>query len=204
MKVIDHEIRLVNNTTHPIYIPKNEHLCHIRPSQKLDLAKIRNTKSDFKPAMIRSNNIPFSESIKIDQQLSTEWVGAFKNLHLSFDIVFESTIGSYNGFSGKLKARILFGSTVPPPRKLHAPTYGRDNLQLLQDKFDELESQGVFGRPEDHGVVVEHVSPSFLVKKPSGGYRLVTAFTALSEFTKTLPTLMPTVEDMLRTISEWK
>ena len=75
-------------------------------------------------------------------------------------------------------------TAVGSQSKLHAPTYGRDNLQLLQDKFDELESQGVFGRPEDYGVVVEHVSPSFLVKKPSGGYRLVTAFTALSGFTK--------------------
>ena len=203
-KVIDNEIRIVNNTENPIYIPKNEHLCQIRPSQNIDLAKIKNTKSDFKPVVNRSNSILHSDSIQIDKQLSAEWVGAFRHLHQNFDLVFESTIGRYNGFSGKLKARILFGSTVPPPRKLHAPTYGRDNLQLLQDKFDELESQGVFGRPEDYGVVVEHVSPSFLVKKPSGGYRLVTAFTALSGFTKTLPTLMPTVEDMLRTISEWK
>ena len=77
-------------------------------------------------------------------------------------------------------------------------------MQALQDKFDELESQGVFARPEDVGVVVQHVSPSFLVRKPSGGHRLVTAFTALGEYIKTLPTTMPTVESILRTVSEWR
>ena len=47
----------------------------------------------------------------------------------------------------------------------------------LQDKFDSLEIQGVFARPEDVDVVQEHVSPSFLVRKASGiGYSLLTAF----------------------------
>ena len=63
----------------------------------------------------------------------------------------------------------------------------------------------MFARPEDVGVVVQHVSPSFLVKKSSGtGHRLVTAFTSLGEYIKSLPSLMPTVESTLRTISEWK
>jgi hypothetical protein len=74
----------------------------------------------------------------------------------------------------------------------------------LQNKFDELESQGVFARPEDVGVVVEHVSPSFLVAKPKGGHRLVTNFSSLLDYCKTLPTIMPTVDSVLRTISSWK
>ena len=90
-----------------------------------------------------------------------------------------------NRYSGKLKARILFGSTAPPAKKLHAPTYSNQNLQLLQEKFDMLEAEGVLGRPEDHGVTVEHVSASFLVRKNSGGFRLVTAFTALSSLAAT-------------------
>jgi hypothetical protein len=64
-----------------------------------------------------------------------------------------------------------------------------------------LESQNVFARPEAVGVIVEHVSPSFLVRKSSGGHRLVTA---LGEYSKTLPTLMPTVENTLLIISSWK
>ena len=74
---------------------------------------------------------------------------------------------------------------MPPSRKLNVPLYDRNNLDLLQELFDWLEQQGVFARPEDINVVVEHVSPSFLVKKKSGGYRLVTAFTALGQYCKT-------------------
>ena len=206
IKAIDGEIRLVNNTLSPIYIPKNEQICNIRAAHIVNHDQgISKPSAQIKP-VTSSSSSSHSEAVVIDpnKQLSSKWVDAFTVLNKNFDSVFEPSIGRYNGFAGKLKARILFGSTVPPPRKLHAPTYNRDNLQQLQDKFDELESQGVFGRPEDHGIVVEHVSPSFLVKKSSGGFRLVTAFTALSDHTKTLPTLMPTVENMFQTISEWK
>ncbi len=204
VKVIDNEIRIVNNTSNPIHIPKNEQLCQIRSTHIVSNNKVSGPSAP-KPLKTSGSNV-FSNEIIIDpsKHLSSEWHRAFKDLHQQYDSVFEPIIGRYNGFAGKLKARISFGSAVPPPRKLHAPSYSRDNLQILQDKFDELESQNVFGRPEDYGVTVEHVSPSFLVKKPSPGFRLVTAFTSLGEFTKTLPTIMPTVEVMFRTISEWK
>ena len=66
---------------------------------------------------------------------------------------------------------------------------------------NELEQQGILGRPKDAGVAVEHVSPYYLVRKPSGGYRLVTAFTTIGEYSKALPTIMPTVDETLQTIS---
>ena len=34
-------------------------------------------------------------------------------------------------------------------------------MNLLQDKMDELEQLGALARPEDLGVKIEHVSPSF-------------------------------------------
>ena len=74
------------------------------------------------------------------------------------------------------------GKTIPPSRKIKVPSYSNSNLQELQNKFDELEKQGVFQRPEDIGVTVEHVSPSFLVRKPSGGTRLVTNFTSIGQY----------------------
>ena len=67
-----------------------------------------------------------------------------------------------------------------------------------------MEQQGVLARPEYVGVAVEHVSPSFLVRKPSGGHHLVTAFTTTGEYSKTLPTVMPSVEETLRTIPKCK
>ena len=202
VSVVDNEIRIVNKTLNPIHIPKNEHICQVRSTYVVDPPKISST-SQYKKTC-SAMNPPYSKSISLDKQLSQEWCDIFNEANLSFDSVFEPFGGRYNGKSGRLKMKINFGSSTPPVRKLHAPNYGRDNLNALQEKFDELEAQGVFARPEDVGVIVEHVSPSFLVRKTSGGFRLVTAFTALAEYTKTLPTVMPTVETMLRTISEWK
>ena len=114
-------------------------------------------------------------------------------------------VGRYNDFSGKVRARVNIGSAKPPTRKINIPNYCPKSMHDLQDKFDTLEKDGVFARPEEVNVVVEHVSPSFLVKKSSGiGHRLVTAFAAIGEYCKTLPTIMPTVDSTLRTIGAWR
>ncbi|CAC5378809.1 unnamed protein product [Mytilus coruscus] len=68
------------------------------------------------------------------------------------------------------------GPVQSPQRKGRVPQYSRNQLVELQQKFNELEAFGVFKRPEDIGV--EYVNPSFLVKKPNGSFRLVTAFAA--------------------------
>ena len=47
-------------------------------------------------------------------------------------------------------------------------------------------------------------TPSFLVKKPSGGSRLVTDFTTVGRFCKPQPSLLPDVESTLRIIGSWK
>ena len=108
--------------------------------------------------------------------------------------------------SGKLPACVNIGSTVPPTCKLHAPSYSHSNLQMLQEKFDELEREGVFARPEDVGVAVEHVSLNSFLVWQSGGYRLVTAFTSLGEYCKTLSTVTCSlsIDNTLRTIASWK
>ena len=118
--------------------------------------------------------------------------------------MFEPTIDRYNDSSGRIRARVNIGTVHPLTQKLHIPNYSNSNLQLLQSKFDELERQEVFARPEDVNVVVEHVSSFLLVRKQSGGYLLVTAFTTIGQYGKTLPTIMPSVEDTLRTIASWR
>ena len=155
---------------------------------------------------VPSSSTLFSCDVSVDpnSQLSNEWKDKFRTLHKKFDKGFEPKIGCYNDASGKIGACVNIGSAVPPTHKLHASSYSHSNLQMLQDKFDELEQEGVFAHPEDVGVAVKHVSPSFLVRKQSGGYCLVTAFASLGEYYKTLPTVMLTVDDTLRTIASWK
>ena len=54
------------------------------------------------------------------------------------------------------------------------------------------------------GIEVKFTSPSFLVSKPDGSYRFVTAFNELGHYTTVLPTASPTSDDVLRRLSSFK
>lgn len=55
---------------------------------------------------------------------------------------------------------------MPPQRNKRLFQYSRGQLELLfQAQFNELESIGVFQKPEDVGVTVEYLNPSFIVKE---------------------------------------
>ena len=205
--VSDGKITLLNTTNAPIKLKSHDHLCQIRNTK--EIAPDQNNKSKhLSQNSCTPKPLPESktctEDIQINDQVPRQWKDSFSSLHNTYASVFQPSIGRYNDHFGKVRARVNIGPVSPPNRKLRVPSYSPENQQILQSKFDELEQQGVFARPEDAGVIVEHVSPSFLVRKPSGGHRLVTAFTTIGEYSKTLPTVMPSVEEILRTVSKWK
>ena len=96
------------------------------------------------------------------------------------------------------------GPVQPRQRKAHVPQNSRNHLVELQDKFDDLERAQVFQRPENIGRTVDYINPSFLVKKSSVGYRLVTAFADVGRYSKPQLSLMPDVDSTLRTIAPLK
>ncbi|XP_065940483.1 uncharacterized protein [Magallana gigas] len=98
--------------------------------------------------------------------------------------------------------KINMGPTQPPQRRGRLPQYFKDKLHILQDKCNELEALGVLRKPEEINITVEYLNPSFLVSKPNGGHRLVTAFEDAGRYSKPQPFLMP--DSTLRTISQWK
>ena len=71
---------------------------------------------------------------------------------------------------------------------------GRNQQLELQQKFDELEALGVFRHPEDIDISVEYLNLPFLVKKTTGGSRLVTAFADVGHYNKPQPSLIPDVD----------
>ena len=96
------------------------------------------------------------------------------------------------------------GPVEPPTQKGKLPFYNQTNLQQLQEEADKLEKLGVLAKPEDVGVNVKFVSPSFLVKKPDGGIRFVTAFHNLSKYVRLTPTATMSCDDVLRRLSTSK
>jgi hypothetical protein len=148
----------------------------------------------------------YSDKVQLDPDnvLTPDIKRQFQSLHTQYDEVFSTQFSGYNGSVGPFEAVVNMGPVQPPQRKGRVPQYARDKLLELQQKFDELEAIGVFKRPEDLGVTVEYLNPSFLVKKPSGGTRLVTAFADVGRYSKPQPSLMPDIDSTLRTIARWK
>ena len=143
-------------------------------------------------------------SLDPDSILSHSSHAKFLTINRELDQVFNPNFTGYNGAAGPLQGVVNMGPALLPQRKGRLPQYARDRLVELQEKFDHLENVGVFKRPEDVGIIAEYVNPSFLVKKPSGGSRLVTAFAEVGQYAKPRPSLMPDVDFTLHQIARWK
>lgn len=197
------KIRVPNLTSEPQSIGRNEHVCKVRST-------FIPAKPDSQPAkipkLVKSHaKTRHSEHVKLDPDgiMTADMKGKFRDVLTAFDEVFNPSFHGYNGAVGPLQGQVNMGPVQPPQRKGRVPQYSKNQLDELQSKFDELEEIGVFRRPEDVGVSVEYVNPSFLVKKPSGGFRLVTAFADVGRYSKPQPSLMPDVDSTLRHIAQW-
>ena len=125
-----------------------------------------------------------------DGLLSKEQQRLFIDSHRSDRGTFDSrSLGCYNGASGPLEVVINMGPTLPPQRKGRMPMYSRSMQEEQQRICDDLEGT-VLLKPEDVGITCEYLNPSFLVKKPSGKKRLVTAFCEVGQYSKPQPALM--------------
>ena len=205
VKAVDHAVRVPNNTDYPVIVRKHEHLCQVRAITPVtvDEPVIEVTPQTPRP---RQNSLPHSSAVQVDpdKQLSTEMKRKFELVNKQYDCVFNPVIAKYNGASGDIKGNVNMGPVLPPQRKGRMPHYNKEKLVQLQNKFDELESLGVLTTPEKVNVAVEYLNLSFLVQKPNGGTRLVTAFGEVGYYSKPQPSLMPNVEATLRSIAGWK
>ena len=196
-------VEIVNSSSEPVLIRKHEQFAQIRLLKTNDEMPTQSAPPMNKPPKAKG---PFSIDVQVDPSkiLNLQQREKFKSINQEFDNVFSPELGKYNGVSGPFEHHINMGPTLPPQQKGRNPQYNRNNLEALQMKIDELVIRGVLVKPEDVGVQVEYVSPSFLVKKSNGGHRLVTAFNQLAEFVKPQPTAMPNVDDVLRHIAQFK
>ena len=207
-RVVQGTVRIQNDLTEPIPISKSQHLALVRrmtvPDQIAPQAASLVPQSVYNHTTSSTSNFSDAVVINPDGYVSQQTVNSFKDLHRKYDGVFNPEFGAYNNSSGVIRAKINLGKVPPPPHKSRIPLYKHSNLQLLQEEFDKLEALGVLAKPEDVGVDVVYSSPSLLVKKPSGGYRLCTAFNELSQYSRILPTASTSSNEVLRKLSGWK
>ena len=200
-------IRIPNLTNQPQVLKRHEHFCQVRATCVIEEGETNLPTPDVSIRKLPGKTtVIHSDSVLVDPDciLSQEDRDSFKCLLREYDDVFRPDYKGYNGAFGPFQAHINMGPIEPPKRKGRVPQYARDKLDELQKKFNELEDLGVFVKPEDVGVNVEYLNPSFLVNKAKGGYRLVTAFGDVGRYSKPQPSLMPDVNSILRQIAQWK
>ena len=200
------KIRIPNETSQPKHIPRHDHLCQAVPTYVPEPATDRCEPSSKPTVAYASTAPPNSSSVKLDPDsiLPESSRIEFSLVLEKYDDVFDKKIAGYNGAAGPFEAVVNMGPVEPPQRKGRLPQYAPSKLVELQEKFDEFESQGIFQPPENLGITVEYLNPSFLIKKPNGGHRLVTAFADVGRYSKPQPSLLPDVDSILRTIAKWK
>ena len=199
----DGSITIVNETDSPVLVNRHDQICQVRHTTDMQPAD----EYAPKPVKVKSQvevNPATLVSVDPHNLLSEESKAKFIETNNKHKEVFSSKLGEYNGEAGKFEHIINMGESLPPQRKGKVPMYNRSNLELLQNKFDELYKEGVFARPEDLNISLENVSPSFLLAKSSGGTRLVTSFVEIGQYAKPQPSMLPKVEDVLRHIGQWK
>ena len=203
------KIRIPNLSSEPHPLKRNEHFCQVNPVFSPNINVTPSSTPSREPCPRPSgptSGLQHNSSVRLDPEtaLPPDIRAKFQDLHDDYDEVFDPQIKGYNGAAGSFEAQVNMGPVEPPQRKGRLPQYARNKLVELQDKFDQLEELGVFKRPEDVGVSIEYLNPSFLVKKQSGGYRLVTAFADVGRYSKPQPSVMPDVDSTLRHIAQWK
>ena len=212
LRSVSGKIRIPNLTDEPLILKRHEQfgqVCHVfSPPTPVDLPNVQTLPAKASIANTRQvhSKITHSTAVQLDpdNMLPNTTQDKFRSLHDEYDDVFNPSFPGYNGKAGPFQAVVNMGPVQPPQRKGRTPQYSTDKLEELQHKFDELEELGVFARPEAVGVNVEYLNPSFLIKKASGGYRLVTAFADVGRYSKPQPSLMPDVNSTLRSIAKWK
>ena len=205
-------IELTNTTDEPVLLSKHTQVAQVRATTEyspVDIkpsVRVQHVQADTKSTKTQTVKAECKPSRTIDLEsklLSKEQKVLFKQIHEEFDAVFQPGIGCYNGHSGKFSHTINMGSSLPPQRKGRIPNYSKEDKDLLQEKFDYLLNEGVFSRAEDIDQPVEYVHPSFLVKKSSGGHRLVTSFGEVAEYAIPQPTSTGNIEHATYQIGQW-
>ena len=206
-RVIDGYIRIPNLGDELVKINRSQHVAQVRSVYVPSTTTCDQNSVDTTLSSICSTRTYSSSDNVIvdpDGQLSVRQRKMFCELLDRYSSVFSRKFGTYNDKSGRIRAHVNIGPVEPPSRKGKLPCYNRSNLQELQKEADILEELGVLAKPEDLGVQVKFVSPSFLVRKPDGSSRFVTAFNNLSPYVRLLPTATISCNEVLRKLSSFK
>ena len=118
-------------------------------------------------SMPQASNQPVSSLPDIAMQMDTipkDAINIIQAAHTTYADVFNKDLHTgYNGAFGHHVCRLNWaGDTRPAANQVRMVSYSHDLKQLHQAVCDELTHQGVLGIPQQAGINVQFVCPSFL------------------------------------------
>jgi hypothetical protein len=194
---VSKKVQIPNLTSEPLTVKRHELFSQIRVVMSSESANSDNcqlntehcetSQTSQPPKTTALKNHLHSSTVQLDPHgvLPTKANKAFSDTLREFDKVFSPSLPGYNGKTGPFQTVVNMGPVSPPQRKGRIPQYSCNQLSELQEQFNLLEEQDVFKPPEDIEITVEYLNPSFLVKRPNRGYRLVTAFADVGRYKTT-------------------
>ena len=195
--IINGRVRIPNDSSFPITIPKHKHIADISlvssgavifPSFKpppfilnnshvLKNKSYGNSKQHPDPSLYpRPKPVPpvcQVEQVVVDPDniLEPKHRKYFSEINEKYSQVFSSKPGLYNGALGNLDAHLILNdNNIKPPSFPCRRIIQSEKLdRIKQDLMDEMEADGLLVRPEDHGILLTHVHDSYLVPKADDG-----------------------------------
>jgi len=204
-----------NPSQHPIHIPaKTTFKClAINPSPPNQTGERAPLQSPPPAApSITSDDLNINSNILTMQQINNI-VTICNTNKAAFD---NNLTTGYNHKAGRHYASLRFKSEAKPAAKtLGMPSYSRKCANLQQAVMDRLEQQGVLAHPQDHGIQVNLVSPSWVLQKGSARnkkleectideLRFVVAFNALNDHLLPQPSKPSSAIKALKFLARWK
>ena len=146
------ELHLKNDSDFSVNIKRGQIVGQVRSVYE-DGIDVNNCDAITPPVtQIESTTEQEVNKVAIDPQsciLSSEELKDFREINGKYSKVFGPKRGTYNSKSGEIIPEVNIGKAAPAPKKGKTPSYNRKNMQLLQEKFDKLNGEGVLVRAED-------------------------------------------------------
>ena len=217
VRVTDGKISLRNSTSNPIILGKDVKQCQVRETK--ETVKAHSSYYSYKPKS--SNNKEDSSKnislIQLELSQSEKANEIVSQAHQHFHEVFNKDLSQgYNGYYGKHECHLNWATSErPPASKVRVPSYDHDLKVLQQEVMDDLTHQGVLLIPQEHGIKVQSVCPSFIQRKQRArdkskqsltkdDVRFLINFGPVNEKIKPVPIHVPTTTDVMIMLGRWK
>ena len=171
---------------------------------------------EYKPKLSKIDTCSKDTIIALENIKSPEAKQIISDAHAKYKQIFNKDLSSgYNGYFGKHVCRLNWATAERPAAdKVRVPNYNHALKGMQQELMDELTDQGVLLVPQEHGIQVQSVCPSFIQRKQRAkgkpehlltkeDVRLLINFGPINEKIKPVPIHVPKPNDILITLGKW-